>query len=242
MRRASLIAGVLLGTLALHSPSTVAQTVAPAAPCLGRVGGEIHCAGGSSSLTGGSYAPERQNRTYFAASTEGDCYRVRGRALRPGERRVSIAEVMAAQPPGSVRCPPEGVAANWEELVRLPPPQLTFQPNGPALTGKKVYLMIDRADAVDVTTAEVKILAKPVSYRIDWGDGTVTTTTDKGQGYPIGPEPNTHVYQDAGDATVTVTVVWDVTAGPPDQLQQLQLDTTSEQTVTATQHQAVRQY
>jgi hypothetical protein len=235
------IAMALLAMIGLLAPPPV-TTVERPGPCLGRVGGEVYCAGGRSSGRGGGYAPERRSRTYYSVPTEAGCYRIRARALRRGERRVSIAQVIAAQPSGARRCPPRGQTTNWQELVRLPKPVLTFEPRGPALAGKKVYLLIDGTDAVDVTTPEVTILAKPMEYRIDWGDGTpVTTTTDRGRGYPVGPESNTHVYQQAGEHTVVVTAMWQVTARPGAQLQQLQLETGEDATVTVTQRQAVRQ-
>jgi hypothetical protein len=149
---------------------------------------------------------------------------------------------MAAQPSGAQRCPPEGEETNWLRLVRLPKPTLTFEPSGPALVGKKVYVMISGTDPVEVNTAEVAISAKPIKYRIDWGDGTATETTHEGEGYPIGPDSNTHIYQETGEETITVTAVWEVSARPGGQLQQLELATTSAAGVTVTQRQAVRTF
>ncbi|MGH8906643.1 MAG: hypothetical protein ACRD0K_09025 [Egibacteraceae bacterium] len=244
-----LIAMTLLGTLGAL-PTVTAMAAPPEAaqpkPCLGRVGGEVYCAGGrsggSSGGRSGGYVPERRDRTYYAVAADGGCYRVHGRALRPGERRVSVAQVMAAQPAGARRCPPGGQSTrDWQELVRLPKPVLTFEPSGTALVGKRVYVVIGGVEAADVNTADVRISAKPVQYRIAWGDGAVTTTADSGQGYPVGPAPNTHVYRAAGQHTVAVTVMWDVLAGPTGQLEQLQLETTDDATVIVNQGQAVRQ-
>ena len=114
--------------------------------------------------------------------------------------------------PDDAGLPPEMVLDVITTQLPLPAPQI--EP-GWSLTGLPAYLEIG---APTTYTAEVAGEALPVvvtfeasaSYRVVWGDGTVTEHVSAGGPYPDGDV--THTYADAGEHTVTVTPIWNISA------------------------------
>ncbi len=87
---------------------------------------------------------------------------------------------------------------------------VTIDP-GEALAGLRTYLVLEGPTSItlgDDTPLGRLTISGRVSYEIDWGDGTVTTSEHQGVPYPGGATEITHVYTDVGTYTVTVTSVW----------------------------------
>ena len=100
------------------------------------------------------------------------------------------------------------------ELVvhELPVPDPATQPDW-ALTGMPTYLEIGAAAEYDRTlTGELLPVAVTVSghatYRVDWGDGTITEHTSSGGPYPDGDVVRTYADASDEDVEITVTPVW----------------------------------
>lgn len=91
------------------------------------------------------------------------------------------------------------------------------QPPGPQARVDKIVIAYTSAESQTLTTTvagrNVTVVATPVSYRWDWGDGAVSTTTDPGA-----PYPNHSVYHDYGrtdtGVTITLTTTWEATFTP----------------------------
>jgi hypothetical protein len=115
-------------------------------------------------------------------------------------------------PPGTVASPDQ-VARDFWDVRLLPRPTLRMAPDY-AVTGKRAYLQIDsdRSRHFDVPNP----LGPPISieaisrYVVDWGDGTVETTTSAGGPWPDGDL--THVYTTSAPArTIRVAQQWSAT-------------------------------
>ena len=119
--------------------------------------------------------------------------------------------------PEDAGLPPQMVVEAIQTWLPLPEPVLD---PGWALTGLPSYLEIGaEATFEDVVLADelpVEVVFDAwATYRVDWGDGTVTEHQSPGGAYPDGDI--THTYTDAIDRTVTVTPVWNVSAQAPGQ-------------------------
>ena len=127
----------------------------------------------------------------------------------------------AAAPAGGARAPVvitstdvSKVMASGSGIVRQPP--------GAKALVSKIVIVYTSPAAQDLTTRvgdqSVSIVATPVSYTWDWGDGATTTTTDPGAAYP--DHTVYHKYsRTARGVTITLTTTWTATysvaGGPP---------------------------
>jgi hypothetical protein len=99
-------------------------------------------------------------------------------------------------------------------IHELPLPDPRIAP-GWALTGLPSYLEVGAPDTYDETITGDRLpipvtVSGSAEYRVDWGDGTVTSHASSGGPHPEGDI--THVYADSDEGTVvTVTPVWSVT-------------------------------
>ena len=106
------------------------------------------------------------------------------------------------------------VMASGSGVVRQPP-------GARALVSRIVIVYTSSASQELVTRVgdqEVSVVATPVSYTWQWGDGTTTTTTDPGAAYP--DHTVYHRYsRTARGVTITLTTTWTATysvaGGPP---------------------------
>ena len=106
------------------------------------------------------------------------------------------------------------VMASGSGVVRQPP-------GARALVSRIVIVYTSSASQELVTRVgdqEVSVVATPVSYTWQWGDGTTTTTTDPGAAYP--DHTVYHKYsRTARGVTITLTTTWTATysvaGGPP---------------------------
>ena len=138
---------------------------------------------------------------------------------------------------------PDVLARDFWDVRILPAPQLHMSPDY-AVTGKPVYLEIggDQSLHFDVPNPIGPAIAIDTAsrYLVDWGDGTVETTTSRGGPWPDGDL--THVYTtSAPERTIRVTQQWSATwrAGP-DQGALDTLQTGGQLAFRVTQVQAVR--
>lgn len=114
-------------------------------------------------------------------------------------------------PPAGVIPPDPGTLARqfWQQIP-LPVPHPSIPP-GYAITGKTAYLVTNGV-LVPATYSEATPLGQLTvtahgAYRVDWGDGTASGPySSEGGPYPSGTI--THVYEDVGPVTVTVTEAW----------------------------------
>jgi hypothetical protein len=99
-------------------------------------------------------------------------------------------------------------------IHELPVPDPRIAP-GWALTGLPSYLEVGAPDTYDETITGDRLpvpvtVSGSAEYRVDWGDGTVTSHASSGGPHPEGDI--THVYADSDEGSVvTVTPVWSVT-------------------------------
>lgn len=114
---------------------------------------------------------------------------------------------------------PEMVLAEFRRMT-LTPSRLTVQPDrGWVLVNKPTVVYSDLADQVLSTTilgTAVTVTAHPGSFRWDFGDGTVTSTTSPGHPWP--DHDVAHPYSRTGTYAVTLTTTWTATytlAGDP---------------------------
>lgn len=93
------------------------------------------------------------------------------------------------------------------------------------LTGKQVYLELEgprrvRGTYESTATGHLFIVEGAPTYRIDWGDGETTETTDQGVAYGEWPGQGnaaiTHVYRDQRTYDITVGTRWEGTLEVPD--------------------------
>jgi hypothetical protein len=138
---------------------------------------------------------------------------------------------------------PDLLAQDFWDVRILPVPKPTMSPNY-AVTGKAVYLQIDgerakRFEVPDPFGPPIAIEATS-RYVVDWGDGTVETTTSSGGAWPDGDV--THVYTTSAESrTIRVAQQWSATwqAGPQQGVL-TNLQTAGALTFRVTQVQAVR--
>lgn len=163
--------------------------------------------------------------------------------LRPFTTYSMDLPVCAKPSPGESPPPADEAARSFWDVRVLPSPVLKVVPDY-AITGKLVYLQIageseQRFDVDNPLGDDVAIHATS-TYRVDWGDGTTTTTRSQGGPWPSGDV--THVYERTSPGVaITVTQLWSATwtAGPSTgDLADLQ--TTGALTMPVTQLQAVR--
>lgn len=113
---------------------------------------------------------------------------------------------------------PEGAEEITRRYVRsdqLPRPELSVPP-GYALAGMPAYLVTGHSLAHELPNLAVNLGVVQASLRwaaeatmtVDWGDGTVTTHSRPGTGWPDGEV--VHTYVDGGTYTITVTDTWTV--------------------------------
>lgn len=104
---------------------------------------------------------------------------------------------------------------------QLPRPTLSLPP-GYAITGMRTFLVtehelefgpVEVPVDLGIVTFDVRLSASGASV-VDWGDGTLTSHTTGGAGFPDGQI--THVYVDEQSVDITVTDTWtvDYEAGP----------------------------
>jgi hypothetical protein len=149
-------------------------------------------------------------------------------------------------PPGTPTTPvltPDLLARDFWDVRILPIPALRIVPDY-AVTGKPVYLQVlserdKHFDVPDPLGAPIGIEATSV-YVVDWGDGTVETTTSNGGPWPDGDV--NHVYTTSNPArTISVRQQWSATWRAGDQQGALNtLQTSAALTLRVTQVQAVR--
>jgi hypothetical protein len=149
----------------------------------------------------------------------------------------------AANPPQGPP-PPDLLARDFWDVRLLPKPTLAMSPDY-AVAGKRVYLQIggERSKHFDVPDP----LGLPIAieatshYVVDWGDGTLESTTSTGGPWPDGDV--THVYTTARPAmTIRVAQEWSATWQAGDQQGGLDgLHTDGSMTFRVTEVQAVRE-
>lgn len=137
-----------------------------------------------------------------------------------GSAQPPVAEGAAA-PAGGARAPVvitstdvSKVMASGSGIVRQPP--------GAKALVSKIVIVYTSPAAQDLTTRvgdqSVSIVATPVSYIWDWGDGATTTTTDPGAAYPDHTVYHKYSHTAQG-VTITLTTTWSATysvgGGPP---------------------------
>lgn len=107
---------------------------------------------------------------------------------------------------------PEMVLAEFRRMT-LTPSALTVQPDrGWVLVNKPTVVYTDPADQTLTTTilgTPVTITAHPHSYRWDFGDGAVISTTIPGRPWP--QADISHPYVHTGTYTITLTTSWSAT-------------------------------
>ncbi|WP_337974359.1 PKD domain-containing protein [Cellulomonas sp. NTE-D12] len=107
---------------------------------------------------------------------------------------------------------PEMVLAEFRRMT-LTPSALTVQPDrGWVLVNKPTVVYTDAADQTLTTTilgTPVTITAHPHSYRWDFGDGAVISTTIPGRPWP--QADISHPYVHTGTYTITLTTTWSAT-------------------------------
>jgi hypothetical protein len=149
----------------------------------------------------------------------------------------------AGTPAASASPTPDMLAQDFWDVRLLPAPKPTMSPNY-AVTGKPVYLQIEgeRAKHFDVPDPfGPPIAVEAMSrYVIDWGDGTVETTTSSGGPWPDGDVR--HVYTTSAESrTIRVAQQWSATWQAGAQQGGLDnLQTAGVLSFTVTQVQAVR--
>jgi hypothetical protein len=158
---------------------------------------------------------ERQGRVDFPERFDtADGGRIRPNC--PATARAATTATNTTPPPPAAA----QVAADvWQHVEDLPRPTLTVQPEGAAITGKKVYLQIHGpktwSRTIDNPIGDDVVITATSDYVIDWGDPTDDashqhTTTSQGGPYPDGDV--THVYVEKADqVTITVTQRWTAT-------------------------------
>lgn len=220
MRRLTAVAAVLGAMLMVMLIGPLAR------PSIGQSAGDPSCAGrliqvgcgaGRPGSTINPKAPRNDRSSWRAVVFPQGCYWLVWRTAPPGQPVTGLEQAREkARALGLEPCAarPSG---NWEEIVGLPVPHPTAQPNNRALTGKRVFLELGmqnsrwHRDANGVwryQSPEVELRATP-TYMIDWGDNTpAEQTAHEGVPYPGGPQEITHVYRERGDRTVTVQAIW----------------------------------
>lgn len=107
---------------------------------------------------------------------------------------------------------PEMVLAEFRRMT-LTPSALTVQPDrGWVLVNKPTVVYADAADQTLTTTilgTPVTITAHPHSYRWDFGDGAVISTTIPGRPWP--QADISHPYVHTGTYAITLTTTWSAT-------------------------------
>lgn len=103
-------------------------------------------------------------------------------------------------------------AENWWEIIELPDAQPTVQPGNYALTGAKVFLVMEDAEPFEEertspfgTTFEISVTPR---FTIHWGDGTTTDTDSPGQRWPGGADEVAHRYRRRGVVDIRVVTTW----------------------------------
>ena len=91
---------------------------------------------------------------------------------------------------------------------------ITRQPPGAKALVSKIVIVYTSGDSQTLETevggAPVTIVATPVSYAWDWGDGATTTTTDPGAAYP--DQTVFHKYSHtAKGVVISLTTTWTAT-------------------------------
>jgi len=116
--------------------------------------------------------------------------------------------------PSTNPTPAAAAAEAFEKHIKLPTPTLQIRP-GYSITGTRAFLQINGPQQLDPDPIDVfgytVTLHITSRYDIDWGDRTTPTTGATSQG---GPYPNgdlSHVYDNTGTYTVTVTQHWTAT-------------------------------
>jgi hypothetical protein len=136
------------------------------------------------------------------------------RQFAAGNAQGNASECPAdAQPAVTALPTPDVLAQDFWDVRLLPTPTLHMSPDY-AVTGKPVYLEIggDQRLHFDVANPIGPAIAIDTTsrYVIDWGDGTVETSTSRGGPWPDGDL--THVYTTSADArTIRVAQHWSAT-------------------------------
>jgi hypothetical protein len=116
---------------------------------------------------------------------------------------------------------PGAVAAQvWQDQKPVPAQHPSLQPDNSAVTGKRAYLLMNGGQTLQTTfpnpLGPSPSISAHVTYDIDWGDGSVHTSTSKpGQAWPGGADEITHVYDLKGARTITVNAIWNGTWTDP---------------------------
>jgi hypothetical protein len=187
---------------------------------------------------------ERQGRVDFTGRFES------GTSL---PRATCPDEAATAAQPATPQEQASQVAADvWQHVENLPAPTLTAQPDGFAITGKKVFLQIHGPTTwtrtIDNPIGDDVVITATSEYVIDWGDPTDEAsrhhiTRSQGGPYPDGDV--THVYtHKTAQTTIRVTQRWTATwqaGGRTGTLSQLTTEAQPPLTIEVRDLQAVRQ-
>ena len=133
------------------------------------------------------------------------------------QTRADVGASWAGLPWGLVigyTCPEDAVPTlTAEDFRRLPiaPPALTMQPErGWVLVNKETIVFTDPVEQVfrtELLGYGVDVIAKPTSYRYDFGDDSRDLVTDNpGHAYP--DHDTFHVYESLGTMQITLTTTW----------------------------------
>lgn len=172
---------------------------------------ELRHEGGRPCWYGGSYPvtdPAERARRQAAADA---AYQAQshGAAFPQCPSQLPARGASTSAPDGATGATP-GFVRTAAVRQQLGSPVPRIQP-GRAIAGKTAYLEVGGPGQRDFTIADplggpgAQIHATP-TYRIDWGDGTVTETSSNGGPWPHGDV--THTYQRTGRYDVLVTARW----------------------------------
>lgn len=256
MHRAVIVKSILLAMLLIDvAPASSAEESVPVVNVRSRssieIRSEVPSSGSISVAHASSARPVPTWSFWIYSNVDGQFCRQRrtthveavAEQLRPFTTYSMDLPVCAKPSPGESPPPADEAARSFWDVRVLPSPVLKVVPDY-AITGKLVYLEIageseQRFDVDNPLGDDVAIHATS-TYRVDWGDGTTTTTRSQGGPWPSGDV--THVYERTSPGVaITVTQLWSATwtAGPSTgDLADLQ--TTGALTMPVTQLQAVR--
>lgn len=128
--------------------------------------------------------------------------------------RSAPEEAAAAADPAGAAAPPVVMTSSEVAKVMASGSGIVRQPPGPKALVSKIVIAYTSGDSQTLTTTMggdvVTIVATPVSYTWDWGDGTTLTTKDPGAAYP--DHTVFHAYSRTAEGVViTLTTTWTAT-------------------------------
>ncbi len=128
--------------------------------------------------------------------------------------RSAPEEAAAAADPAGAAAPPVVMTSSEVAKVMASGSGIVRQPPGSKALVSKIVIAYTSGDSQTLTTTMggdvVTIVATPVSYTWDWGDGTTLTTKDPGAAYP--DHTVFHAYSRTAEGVViTLTTTWTAT-------------------------------